>query len=118
MRKVSEVMAHRACRAHRRAEDRAREHDAAVAAHRRWFLQQKNEIARARCELRGKRCGCWCVPQYNCHAFTLAEVANCSEAHLASLVRGMAAEVEATECDVACDELLSSDLERCNKSEF
>lgn len=47
--------------------------DAAIVAHREWFVQQPDLLARLG-ELRGKTLGCWCAP-LPCHGDFLAELA-------------------------------------------
>ena len=48
--------------------------EAAIAAHRAWFVQQPALMARLG-DLRGQRLGCWCAP-LACHGEFLAELAN------------------------------------------
>lgn len=48
--------------------------ESAIAAHRKWFVQQPALMARLG-ELRGKTLGCWCHP-LSCHGDFLAELAN------------------------------------------
>jgi Domain of unknown function (DUF4326) len=45
-----------------------------VAAYREWLLSRPDLLATLP-ELRGRRLGCWCVPQ-PCHAQVLAELAD------------------------------------------
>ena len=61
-------------------------HARAVAEHRRMLLADPGLVCAARRRLKGKRLGCRCGRSV-CHADSLAEVANCSDMHLESLVR-------------------------------
>ena len=56
-----------------------------VARFRQDLLADPDWVRSVRCELAGEVLGCWCAPRA-CHAYVLAEVANCSEAHLRRLV--------------------------------
>ena len=56
-----------------------------VARFRQDLLADPDWVRSVRCELAGEVLGCWCAPRA-CHAYVLAEVANCSEAHLHKLV--------------------------------
>jgi hypothetical protein len=47
---------------------------AAVAAYRRWLLEQPELVAAARRELVGRVLACWCRPGTPCHADVLIEL--------------------------------------------
>lgn len=61
-------------------EERAR----VCRAHRETLLADPARIARVRSHLCGKRLACWCRG-HRCHAQDLAEVANCTPAHLEAI---------------------------------
>lgn len=58
----------------------------AVRRFRRDLLRNPAWVREARRELAGERLGCWCAPRA-CHAYVLAEVANCTESELRRLER-------------------------------
>ena len=62
----------------------AERHDA-IGGFRARLLGDPAFVREVRENLRGKRLGCFCAP-LDCHAHLLAEVANCSSRHLATLL--------------------------------
>ena len=53
----------------------------AVARFRTDLLSDWGMSRAVRANLKGEILGCWCAPKA-CHAYSLAEVANCSDEHL------------------------------------